>query len=256
MVRPRETPGPPRWWSPTTGTSGATPQPGLLPVERLSATDNVAASGRIYYDQAYNFPTLSPIESTVAIDNGVAFFGDNAGDFYAINVSTSIPVWEDTSGSNTTTYTPSDQIIERGRHHSSAAVDPKLQINGAAEPAVIFGTEADPSGNGSVTAVNEDTGDVLWSTQTSSGVESSPALYDGQVYVATDDGTFYDSTSRPAQCSGNRSFPRTGDRRSRVLTGDRRQHVAPFGRGGRRGRRDRHEPDHRGRPVGRHDGNW
>ena len=235
---------------------GNTPTKDFFESNDLSATDNVAASGRFYYDQAYNFPTLSPIESTVAIDNGVAFFGDNAGDFYAINVSTSIPVWEDTSGSNTTTYTPSDQIIDSaGGIDSSAAVDPKLQINGAAEPAVIFGTEADPSGNGSVTAVNEDTGDVLWSTQTSSGVESSPALYDGQVYVATDDGTFYDLNEQTGTVQWQQVLSAdSGDRRSRVLTGDRRQHVAPFGRGGRRGRRDRHEPDHRGRPVGRHDG--
>ena len=172
---------------------GNTPTKGFFESNDLSATDNVAASGRFYYDQAYNFPTLSPIKSTVAIDNGVAFFGDNAGDFYAINVSTSIPVWEDTSSSNTTTYTPPDRIIDSaGGIDSSAAVDPNLQINGTPEPAVIFGTESDSSGNGSVTAVDEDTGGVLWSRQTSSGVESSPALYDGQVYVATDDGTFYD----------------------------------------------------------------
>ena len=172
---------------------GNTPTKDFFESNDLSATDNVAASGRFYYDQAYNFPTLSPIESTVAIDNGVAFFGDNAGDFYAINVSTSVPVWEDTSSSNTTTYTPPDQIIDSaGGIDSSAAVDPNLVINGTPEPAVIFGTESDSSGLGSVTAVNEDTGAVLWSSQTSSGVESSPALYDGQVYVATDNGTFYD----------------------------------------------------------------
>ena len=182
---------------------GNTPTKDFFESNDLSATDNVAASGRFYYDQAYNFPTLSPIKSTVAIDNGVAFFGDEAGDFYAINVSTSIPVWEDTSSSDTTTYTPPDQIIDSaGGIDSSAAVDPNLRINGTPEPAVIFGTESDSSGNGSVTAVNEDTGDVLWSTQTSSGVESSPALYDGQVYVATDDGTFYDLDEQTGTVQG------------------------------------------------------
>ena len=158
----------------------------------LAATDNVAASGRFYFDQAYNFPALSPIESSVAIDSGTAFFGDNAGDLYAINVSTSVPVWEDTSGSGTTTYTPPDQVLDSsGGIDSSPAVDPGLVIRGTPEPGVFFGTEAGASGAGSVTAVNEHTGDVLWSRKTTSGVESSPALYDGSVYVATDNGTFY-----------------------------------------------------------------
>ena len=81
-------------------------------------------------------------------------------------------------------------------------VDPNLVINGTPEPAVIFGTESDSSGLGSVTAVNEDTGAVLWSSQTSSGVESSPALDDGQVYVATDDGTFYDLNEQTGTVQG------------------------------------------------------
>ena len=160
----------------------------------LALTDNVAASGRFYFDMAYNFPTFAKngIESTPAIDNGTAFFGDSAGDFWAIDVSSGQPAWEDAAADNTTTYvSPANTIDSSGGIDSSAAVDPKLVIGGHPEPAVFFGTEADSSGSGSVTAVNESTGDVLWSTPTTSAVESSPALYNGTVYVATDDGTFY-----------------------------------------------------------------
>jgi outer membrane protein assembly factor BamB len=173
---------------------GNSPTKNAFELNDLALTDSVSASGRFYFDEAYNFPTFAKkgIQSTVAIDGGTAFFGDSAGDFWAINVSTSVPVWEDGSASNDTTYiAPANTIDSAGGIDSSAAVDPNLVIDSSPEPAVFFGTEADASGVGSVTAVNEDTGDVLWSTPTTSAVESSPALYDGVLYVGTDNGTFY-----------------------------------------------------------------
>ena len=95
----------------------------------------MAASGRFYFDQAYNFPTEppatapeqpanSPIESTVAIDDGMAFFGDDAGDFYAVNVSSGSPVWTDAPPDEANPQ--SSTIASSGGIDSSAAVDPDL----------------------------------------------------------------------------------------------------------------------------------
>ena len=127
------------------------------------ALDNsVAASGRYYLTQAYNFPTKSAIRTTVAIDNGRAFFGDDGGDFFAIDVASGAPVWRDNYNAGIS---------------SSAAVDSSK---------VIFGTHAD-----SVVAVSESTGAPVWTTATAGPMESSPAVYSGVVYIGSDSGTMY-----------------------------------------------------------------
>lgn len=128
-----------------------------------SALDHsVAASGRYYLTQAYNFPTKSTIRTTVAIDNGRAFFGDDGGDFFAIDVASGAPVWQNM-------YTAGIS--------SSAAVDSSK---------VIFGTNAD-----SVVAVSESTGAPIWTTTTAGPMESSPAVYGGVVYIGCDTGMLY-----------------------------------------------------------------
>jgi outer membrane protein assembly factor BamB len=124
--------------------------------------NNVAAAGRFYLDLAYNVPAASPIRSTVAIDKGRAFFGDDAGDLIAVDVNSGAVRWQD---------------AEAGAIDASAAVDAGM---------VIVGTQA-----GSVVAVNEVTGAPIWSTPTGGAVESSPAVYNGVVYVGADDGDLY-----------------------------------------------------------------
>jgi outer membrane protein assembly factor BamB len=127
-----------------------------------SLNNNVAASGRFFLNQAFNFPTGSPIRTTVAIDSGTAFFGDDAGDFFAINVANGAPIWQNTYSAGIS---------------SSAAVDSSM---------VIFGTNAD-----SVVAVNESTGAPIWTTATGGEMESSPAVYGGVVYIGCDNGMLY-----------------------------------------------------------------
>jgi outer membrane protein assembly factor BamB len=131
-------------------------------VNDSSLNNNVGANGRTYLDQAWVFNTGAPIKSSVAVDGGVAFFGNDAGNFCAITVVTGAPAW--------TVNFPSG--ID-----STAAVDSGL---------VIFGTEG-----GSVVALNESTGAQVWTLSTTAGVESSPAVYGGVVYVGADDGKVY-----------------------------------------------------------------
>lgn len=127
-----------------------------------SLNNNVGANGKSFLDQAWAFPSGAPIHSSASIDSGVAFFGNDAGNFYALNVVSGAPVWQD----NFTTGID-----------STAAVDSNL---------VIFGTEG-----GSIVALNEATGATVWQLATSAGVESSPAVYGGVVYVGADDGQMY-----------------------------------------------------------------
>jgi len=131
-------------------------------VNDSALNNDVAASGRFFLNQAYNFPTKSPIHSTVAIDGGTAFFGDDAGDFFAIDVANGAPVWQDNYSAGIT---------------SSAAVDSSM---------VIFGTNAN-----SVVAVRESTGAPIWTTATAGKMESSPAVYGGVVYIGSDSGALY-----------------------------------------------------------------
>jgi len=124
--------------------------------------NSVAASGRYFLNLAYNFPTSSAVHSTVAIDNGHAFFGDDNGDFYSIDVHSGAPTWQ---------------------KHYAAGIDSSAAVDSSM---VIFGTKAN-----SVVAVNQATGAPIWTTTTTAPVQSSPTVSGGVVYVGSDNGTFY-----------------------------------------------------------------
>ena len=93
-------------------------------------------------------------------------------------------------------------------------------------------------------AVNEDTGDVLWTTSTTSGVESSPALYDGSVYVATDNGTFYALNEQTGAVEWTQTLTGAGAT-GLPQSSPAIDTVQGHGGGGQRRRRDRHDPGHR-----------
>jgi len=123
---------------------------------------NVAPDSRYYFDLAYNFPADGPIHTSPAIDGGTAFFGDDNGSFYAVDVHSGAPVWQ--------------------RSYPSAIDSSAAVANGT----VYFGTRG-----GTVDAVSESSGAQAWATSTTSGVETSPAVSGNTVYVGTDDGTVY-----------------------------------------------------------------
>jgi outer membrane protein assembly factor BamB len=108
---------------------------------------------------AWTFSAGGAIDSTPAVSQGVAYFGDEAEDVYAVTVTTGTPVWSTSVAS----------AVE-----SSPAVDDDL---------VIFGTDA-----GDVVALRTGDGSVDWSTSVGSGVTSAPAVVGGMVYVTSTDG--------------------------------------------------------------------
>jgi outer membrane protein assembly factor BamB len=164
---------------------------------------NVAVDGRYFFDLLYNFPADAPINTSPAVDSGMAFFGDDNGSLYAVNVHSGAPVWQNSYPSG---------------------IDSSPAVDGGA---VFFGT----LGN-TVKAVNELTGAGIWSTPTSSAVETAPAVSGGSVYVGTDDGTFYslDEKTGAVQWSTKlsaaiHSSPAVDPAHSTVVVGDRSGHV-------------------------------
>ena len=164
---------------------------------------NVAVDGRYFFDLLYNFPADAPINTSPAIDGGMAFFGDDNGSLYSVNVHSGAPIWQ---------------------RSYPAGIDSSPAVDGGA---VFFGTK----GN-TVKAVNEQTGANIWSTATSSAVESSPAVSGGTVYVGTDDGTVYalNETTGSVEWSKQlsaavHSSPAVDTVHSTVVVGDRSGHV-------------------------------
>lgn len=132
-------------------------------VNDKALNNSVAAGGRFYLNQAYNFPVGSAIRTSVAIDNGYAYFGDDSGNMYSVEVSSGNLAWESSN---------SPSGID-----SSPAVDSGL---------VIVGTEA-----ATVVALDQATGNQVWSTTVGGSVESSPTVVNGVVYVGADDSCLY-----------------------------------------------------------------
>ena len=164
---------------------------------------NVAVDGRYFFDLLYNFPADGPINTSPAVDSGMAFFGDDHGSLYSVDVHSGAPVWQ---------------------RSYPMGIDSSPAVDGGA---VFFGTK----GN-TVKAVNELTGANLWSTTTSSAVESSPAVSGGIVYVGTDDGTLYalNETTGAVVWSTTlsaaiHSSPAVDLVHSTVVVGDRSGHV-------------------------------
>jgi outer membrane protein assembly factor BamB len=137
---------------------------------RASFEPNDTVLGRVphvgpglFVDPAYfaASPAGSPVESSPAIFDGVAFFGDDAGTLSALDTQTGAPIWQFT--------TPSGMPIV-----SAPTIDAGY---------AIFG-----SSDGSLYAVSAATGAELGSLALG-GALTSPAAASGGVYVASKNGT-------------------------------------------------------------------
>ncbi|HYK36730.1 PQQ-binding-like beta-propeller repeat protein [Alloacidobacterium sp.] len=98
--------------------------------------------------------TLSNIQSSPAVVNGVVYFGSDDHNLYAVNASTGARLWTYTTG---------------GFVNSSPAV-----VNGV----VYFG-----SGDDNVYALNASTGALLWKQANGGSGAFSPAVVNGVVYI-------------------------------------------------------------------------
>jgi outer membrane protein assembly factor BamB len=129
--------------------------------------DHLSISESTFLTQAWSLNSDSPIDTSPAVVDAVAYFSNRAGVTYAVDVRTGIPRWthRDSGGS----------AID-----SSPAVDP-------AAGTVVVGT-----GSGLIVALKTSDGTVKWTKSLgTSAVESSPAVVGGVIYVGSDGGILY-----------------------------------------------------------------
>ena len=113
-----------------------------------------------FVEQAWYTQTGSPIQSSPAVMDGIAYVGNNAGVLSAIRVSNGAPAW--------TYSTPSGAPI-----HSAPAVDGSL---------VLFG-----SNDGTLYEVSTTTG-TLFGSLAIGGKLTSPAAINGTAYISSENG--------------------------------------------------------------------
>jgi outer membrane protein assembly factor BamB len=140
--------------------------------------------------------------SSPAVVNGVAYFGSEDGNIYALNASTGAKIWSYATGNNVSSspavangvvYFGSD---DHNVYALNASTGAKIWSYATGDhvfssPAVANGVVYFGSGDHNVYALNASNGAKLWSYTTGAAVDSSPAVANGVVYFGSDDGYLY-----------------------------------------------------------------
>jgi outer membrane protein assembly factor BamB len=149
---------------------------------------------------AWTFAAGGPIDSTPAIDQGVAYLGDEAGDVYAITVTTGIPVWT-TSVSSPVESSPavdggqvffgddSGDVVALNAATGASTWTTSIGGEVTTAPAVAGGVVYVTSNQGMLAALNESTGAVEWSITVASGALTAPSVDAGNHLVLVGDST-------------------------------------------------------------------
>jgi polyvinyl alcohol dehydrogenase (cytochrome) len=126
------------------------------------------------------FTTDGDVSATPAVANGVVYFPDFAGNFYAVNAKTGVSVWSRKVSYWTGVagdYARNSPVIYRDMVILGDQAGTKAEWNGSQ----LTGAGA------RVMAVYADNGNLIWATQIETFptaiVTSSPVVYDGIVYV-------------------------------------------------------------------------
>lgn len=205
---------------PTTNSPSDAPEPftdpavnGDTAIYRGSAArhgayhDAAAIAGEI----AWRFEAGSPVRSTAAVADGVAYIGSDGGHLFAIDIATGVPNWTfETGGAVSSSPQVADGVVyftsEDGKVYAVAAEDGALRWElKTAEPqmfrlrdwnyfspsplvvddVVYVGSRGSAAQFYALDALD---GSVKWSVETGrKGVRTAPALLDGTLYVATAD---------------------------------------------------------------------
>jgi outer membrane protein assembly factor BamB len=123
---------------------------------------HTSVSPQTYMSQAWSFDTGAAITAPPAVDDGVAYITNKAGDVFAVSVTTGMQLWHHKSGKGVG--------IDSG-----PAVDSGL---------LMYGDSA-----GALVALNPATGATIWDRSLgTSAVDSSPEASGGVVFVASEGG--------------------------------------------------------------------
>jgi outer membrane protein assembly factor BamB len=144
--------------------------------DRLSSEPNdvvlfnhLAVGPTTFLTQAWTFNSSAPIHTSPAVVRGQAFFANDAGVIYDVDVATGMQRWVHV-------------VAAQSAIDSSPAIDPTTRGG-----LVITATHS-----GHVVALSMVDGTVRWSASLgSSAIESSPAVSGGVVYVGSDAGVLY-----------------------------------------------------------------
>jgi len=140
-----------------------------------------STDGRLYALDAtlgaelWHFEGDSPVVSTAAVAGGLVFYGDRAGVLRALDRTDGTLRWDFPTGPDT----PLPWGNEGWDYYTSSPT--------VLEDIVLFGSK-----DGSLYAVEAETGSELWRYPTDGQIWSSPAVADGTVFVGSADGSLHD----------------------------------------------------------------
>jgi outer membrane protein assembly factor BamB len=175
----------------------------------ISSGDATSGAGTVYALNASTGALLwsvfrpTAVKSSLAVANGVVYFGDDGGEVSAVNASSGTLLWAyDTADVVQSSPAVANGVVYFGGGRSGTiyalnASTGALQWNYAtgrfvqSSPAVANGVVYIGSGDFNVYALNASTGGLLWRAATGNNVPSSPAVANGVVYVGSTDGTVY-----------------------------------------------------------------
>jgi outer membrane protein assembly factor BamB len=150
----------------------------------VTVADNVAfvgsTDGQLYAldatlgEELWHFDGGSPVVSTAAVAAGLVFYGDRAGVLRALDRTDGTLRWDFPTGPDT----PLPWGNEGWDYYTSSPT--------VLEDIVLFGSR-----DGSLYAVEAETGSELWRYPTEGQIWSSPAVADGTVFVGSADGSLH-----------------------------------------------------------------
>ena len=151
--------------------------------------------------QGWAFHGQGAFDTTPAIDQGIIYFGDAAGNFYAVNETSGALTWS----VNTVNAIESDPAVDSGLvfyggdggdiHADNATTGAgtwRQSIGGnVSSPAVAGGSVYVGTSQGNLVALNESTGGIEWTDAVGGAITSAPAvdIGAGLVVVTTSGGS-------------------------------------------------------------------
>ena len=152
-----------------------------------------------------NVKLTSPTISTPAADGDTAYFGNEKGTFYSVNVATSETNWtvEDERGGNSIRSSAAiadGHVVFGARNRKLYSFNPQtgaenwsttLKNKVDSSPVIVKNRVIAASTDGRLYLLNLESGKLLWQKQFNGGITGSPAFAHGFVIVATDDGIVY-----------------------------------------------------------------
>jgi eukaryotic-like serine/threonine-protein kinase len=168
-----------------------------------------AATGQM----KWRFLTGANVSASPVVINGTVYFGSSDGKLYALDANSGGLKWSFTTGAMINQSGPAyaNGILYVGSRDSYLyAIDAvtglqkwRFYANGisleqssatVANGIVYIGGWYNVPGftqKGSLYAVNANTGQLVWEKLTSTGIGSSPCVYEGKVYISCDDNNLY-----------------------------------------------------------------